>query len=75
MIDPKRQAFAANRAIIAGNPVEIRPRLVESVLAAGGKLQNMSDGGPSLEDLFLRLTGADAEAADDRETDDPPETP
>jgi len=45
--------------IIAGNPVEVRPRLVESVLAAGGHLQNISDKGPSLEELFLRLTGAD----------------
>lgn len=44
--------------IIAGNPVEIRPKLVESVLAAGGLLQNIQDKGPSLEDLFLRLTGA-----------------
>ena len=44
--------------IIAGNPVEIRPRLVESVIRAGGRLQNISDRGPSLEDLFLRLTGA-----------------
>ena len=43
--------------IIAGNPVEIRPRLVESVIRAGGRLQNISDRGPSLEDLFLRLTG------------------
>ena len=50
--------------IIAGNPVEIRPRLVESVLAAGGRLQNIQDvqdKGPSLEDLFLRLTGVDRE--------------
>jgi ABC-2 type transport system ATP-binding protein len=45
--------------IIAGNPVEIRPKLVESVLKAGGQLQNFQDKGPSLEDLFLRLTGAD----------------
>ena len=47
--------------LIAGNPVEIRPRLVESVLAAGGRLQNIQDkeaAGPTLEDLFLRLTGA-----------------
>ena len=43
--------------IIVGNPVEIRPRLVESVIRAGGRLQNISDRGPSLEDLFLRLTG------------------
>ena len=46
---------------IAGNPVEIKPKLVESVLAAGGRLQNIQDKegpGPSLEDLFLRLTGA-----------------
>ncbi len=54
---------------IAGNPVEVRPRLVESVLAAGGRLQNIQDRGPSLEDLFLRLTGAtsDADLPDDRE--------
>ena len=44
---------------IAGNAVEIRPRLVESVLRAGGLLPNIPDKGPSLEDLFLRLTGAD----------------
>lgn len=44
--------------VIAGNPVEIRPKLVESVLAAGGLLQNIHDKGPSLEDLFLKLTGA-----------------
>lgn len=43
---------------IAGNPVEIKPRLVESVLAAGGRLQGLEDRGPTLEDLFLRLTGA-----------------
>ena len=56
--------------IIAGNPVEIRPRLVESVLAAGGKLQNIQDrrdSGPSLEDLFLRLTGADRELSEPKE--------
>jgi len=44
--------------IIGGNPVEIRPKLVESVLAAGGRLQNIQDKGPSLEDIFLKLTGA-----------------
>jgi len=44
---------------IAGNPVEVRPKLVESVLRAGGQLQNISDKGPSLEDLFLRLTGVE----------------
>ena len=44
--------------VIGGNPVEIRPKLVESVLAAGGLLQNIQDKGPSLEDLFLKLTGA-----------------
>jgi ABC-2 type transport system ATP-binding protein len=45
--------------LIAGNPVEVRPKLVESVIQAGGQLQNIQDKGPSLEDLFLRLTGAD----------------
>jgi gliding motility-associated transport system ATP-binding protein len=45
--------------LIAGNPVEVRPKLVESVIRAGGRLQNIQDKGPSLEDMFLRLTGAD----------------
>lgn len=48
---------------IAGNAVEIRPRLVESVIQAGGQLQNIHDKGPSLEDLFLSLTGAKGQAA------------
>ncbi len=48
--------------LIAGNPVEIRPRLVESVVNAGGLLQNIQDKGPSLEDLFLHLTGVDSPA-------------
>jgi ABC-2 type transport system ATP-binding protein len=51
--------------IIAGNPVEVRPKLVASVLQAGGLLQNIQDKGPSLEDLFLRLTGADREDEED----------
>lgn len=55
---------------IAGNPVEIKPRLVESVLRAGGRLQTLEDRGPTLEDLFLRLTGADPAAA----ADQPPPT-
>lgn len=50
---------AGAEVIIAGNPVEIRPRLVESVVNAGGRLQNIQDKSPSLEDLFLRLTGGD----------------
>ncbi len=45
--------------LIAGNPVEIRPKLVESVIQSGGRLQLIQDKGPSLEDMFLRLTGAD----------------
>ena len=61
--------------LIAGNPVEIRPRLVESVLAAGGRLQNIQDvrrdQGPSLEDLFLRLTGADRQEAPTETEPDP----
>jgi ABC-2 type transport system ATP-binding protein len=57
--------------IIAGNPVEVRPKLVESVLQAGGQLQNIQDKGPSLEDLFLRLTGADRHPEDDLTGDRP----
>ncbi len=48
--------------LIAGNPVEVRPRLVESVLKAGGRLQNMQDKGPTLEEMFLSLTGVDRRA-------------
>ena len=47
--------------LIAGNPIDVRPQLVETVLAAGGRLQNIKDleaKGPSLEDLFLMLTGS-----------------
>lgn len=44
--------------VIAGNAVEIKPRLVESLLRAGGRLQGLEERGPTLEDLFLRLTGA-----------------
>ncbi len=46
--------------MIGGNPVEVRPKLVESVIKAGGRLQNIQDKGPSLEDMFLRLTGVDS---------------
>jgi len=51
---------------IAGSPVEIKPKLVESVLRAGGRLQKLEDRGPTLEDLFLRLTGADGGERVDR---------
>lgn len=51
---------------IAGNPVEVRPKLVESVLKAGGRLQNIQDkNGPSLEDMFLSLTGVDRQAQEE----------
>ena len=56
---------------IAGNPAEIRPKLVESVLAAGGRLQNLSDKGPSLEDLFLKLTGTTPAGPVSEPDDDP----
>lgn len=63
--------------VIAGNPVEIKPRLVDSLLRAGGRLQAMEDCGPSLEDMFLRLTGvmpapdpaAERQAQPDEEAD------
>ena len=69
--------------LIAGNPVEIKPKLVESVLAAGGRLQNIQDKqskdrGPTLEDLFLKLTGAAPEsrpAAEAPEDTEPEERP
>ena len=65
---------------IAGNPVEIRPKLVESVLAAGGRLQNIQDlddggEGPSLEDLFLKLTGTVPDADTQPEANSPGDVP
>ncbi len=60
--------------VIAGNPVEIRPKLVESVLASGGLLQNLSDKGPSLEDLFLKLTGTEPAEPINEPDDDPDAT-
>jgi ABC-2 type transport system ATP-binding protein len=59
--------------MIAGNPVEVRPKLVESVLKAGGLLQNIQDKGPSLEDMFLRLTGVDVPS--EKADEDAEETP
>lgn len=58
---------------IAGNPVEIKPMLVDSVLRAGGRLQSLEDRGPTLEDLFLRLTGADRDAHGQSAGTRPPE--
>jgi ABC-2 type transport system ATP-binding protein len=54
--------------VIAGDPLEVRPDLAAAVVSAGGRLQNIQDKGPSLEDLFLKLTGAAgaAPAADSR---------
>lgn len=63
-VDEIRVTGQGAEVLIAGNPVEIRPKLVESVVAAGGRLQGVQDRGPSLEDLFLRLTGADREDPD-----------
>ncbi len=58
--------------LIGGNPIEVRPKLVESVIKAGGRLQNIQDIGPSLEDMFLRLTGVDV--PEDEADDEPGET-
>jgi ABC-2 type transport system ATP-binding protein len=44
--------------ILAGDPATVRPLLAEAVLSAGGQLQQLQDHSPSLEDLYLRLTGA-----------------
>jgi len=64
--DAVRLTDSGAEVAIAGNPVEIKPRLVDSVLRAGGRLQGLEDRGPTLEDLFLRLTGADGGPGDRR---------
>jgi ABC-2 type transport system ATP-binding protein len=43
--------------LFEGNSEEIRPCLAETVLGAGGRLQVLQERIPSLEDLFLRVTG------------------
>jgi ABC-2 type transport system ATP-binding protein len=58
-VDEVRLTADGAEVLIGGNPVEVKPRLVESVLAAGGRLQRLEEHGPTLEDLFLRLTGGD----------------
>jgi ABC-2 type transport system ATP-binding protein len=58
-VDEVRMTADGAEVLIAGNPIEVKPRLVESVLAAGGRLQSLEEHGPTLEDLFLRLTGGD----------------
>lgn len=74
-VDEIRISETGAEVLIAGNPVEIRPKLVESVLAAGGQLQGVQDKGPSLEDLFLRLTGADLGPDEpSRQPEDPEES-
>ncbi|PID79336.1 hypothetical protein CSB20_10685 [bacterium DOLZORAL124_64_63] len=47
---------------IAGDPSEARPLLAEAVLRAGGRLQQLQDRGPNLEEMFLSLTGVDRQA-------------
>jgi ABC-2 type transport system ATP-binding protein len=67
-VDPRDDGA---EVVLAGDPAELRPRLVETVIAAGGRLQQLEDRTPTLEDLFLRLTrhGADegADPADGRD--------
>lgn len=58
-VDEVNLTAGGAQVLIGGNPVEVKPRLVESLLAAGGRLQGLEEHGPSLEDLFLRLTGGD----------------
>ena len=58
-VDEVRLTDDGAEVLIGGNPIEVKPRLVESVLAAGGRLQRLEEHGPTLEDLFLRLTGGD----------------
>jgi ABC-2 type transport system ATP-binding protein len=63
-VDEVRLTADGAEVLIGGNPIEVKPRLVESVLAAGGRLQRLEEHGPTLEDLFLRLTGGDRNGED-----------
>lgn len=56
-LDAVTATASGAEVVIAGNAVEVKPQLVESVLKAGGRLQGMEERGPTLEDLFMRLTG------------------
>ena len=46
------------KVVLDGDPATVRPELAAAVIGAGGRLQRLEDRSPSLEDLFLRLTGA-----------------
>jgi ABC-2 type transport system ATP-binding protein len=43
--------------VLSADPAEVRPLLAEAVMSRGGRLQQLEDRAPSLEDLFLQLTG------------------
>jgi ABC-2 type transport system ATP-binding protein len=47
--------------VLSAPPAEVRPRLVEAVVTAGGQLQHLEDHAPSLEDLYLQVTGREPE--------------
>jgi ABC-2 type transport system ATP-binding protein len=46
-----------------GDPDRENPEIAEAVMAAGGRIQQLSQPGPSLEDVYLKLIHEDAPAS------------
>jgi len=55
-LGPRRVATEGNRLIVdVGNPSEENPLLVDAVVAAGGRVELVTELLPTLEDVYLRL--------------------
>ena len=55
-LGPRSVVVDGNRLIIdVGDPVEDNPRMVDAIVAAGGRVQGVTELLPSLEDVYLRL--------------------
>ncbi len=55
-VGPRSVVVDGNRLIIdVVDPVEDNPRMVDAIVAAGGRIQGVTELLPSLEDVYLRL--------------------
>jgi ABC-2 type transport system ATP-binding protein len=55
-LGPRSITVDGKRIIIdVGDPADENPRLVEAIVAAGGRIQGVTELLPSLEDVYLRL--------------------
>ena len=55
-VGPTSVQVDGNRIIIdVADPAEDNPRMVDAIVAAGGRIQGVTELLPSLEDVYLRL--------------------